>query len=154
MRFRSPSCCSTAPASPPDLFSTSGVRPRCAEPAGSDPVARGLTPLEALRRRGRYERVADDAEDLLARSFDHGDEAAELQSRELDAALPPDGHEPEVGEEVAREDRLVHLEALEGRAGVAVVVCERLERPSTLLARVADRRQEERLHHPRLRRID
>src|SRR4051794_20680969 len=105
MRSRSQSCCSTAPASPPEQ--------------------RGQTPLIALRCGSRDEGFADDAEDLLPRPFDHGDEAAELESRELHAALAADGDEAEVGEEVAREDRLVHLEALEGRAAVTVVVRER-----------------------------
>src|SRR5256885_12978566 len=48
-------------------------------------------------------------------SSDLGHEAAELQARELDAAARPDGPETEVAEEIAREDRLVRVEALERR---------------------------------------
>ena len=48
----------------------------------------------------------------------------------------------------------MHLEALVRRLALAVAVRERLERRRAPLARLADRREEERLHHPRRRRLD
>src|SRR2546423_14856524 len=114
-----------------------------------DPPPRGTDrPLRTLRHRSRRERFLHDAQDLLARPFDGGHEAAELQARELDAAARPDGPETEVAEEIAREDRLVHVEALERRDLLGIAIRERLERACPLVARVADRCEEERLHHP------
>ena len=62
--------------------------------------------------------------------------------------------EAEVGEEVAREDRLVHLEALERRVALVVAYANASSARAPLSRALADRRQEERLHHPRLRRVD
>ena len=61
--------------------------------------------------------------------------------------------EAEIGEEVAREDRAVDEEALVHRLPLAVRVRERLQRRRAAVPRVADRREEQRLHHPRRRRI-
>ena len=66
--------------------------------ADRQPVAR----LRPLRRRCGSERLPDDAHDLLARALGDGLEAAQLEPRELDAAVRPHRQEAEVGEEVAR----------------------------------------------------
>src|SRR5207244_6939904 len=103
--------------------------------------------------RGR-ERLLHDAQHLLARALDDRLEASELESSELDSALHAHGQEAEVGEEAAREDRLVDVEALVVRLALRIPVREGLERLRALVLRVADRSQEERLHHPRARGID
>src|SRR5581483_4180989 len=108
----------------------------------------------ALRRRRRQERLAHDAEHPLALAFGNGHKAAEVEARELDAAGRADDREAEVRQEVAREDRLVHLEPLVRRVARVVAVRERLERTGAPVASLADRGEEERLHHPRLRRVD
>src|SRR4051794_5406566 len=93
--------------------------------------------LRALRRRRRHERIADDAQDLLARALrDDRYEAAQLEPRKLDTPLRAARQEAEVGEEVAREDRLVHLKAAESRAVVAVAIRKCLEGMGALVARV------------------
>ena len=62
--------------------------------------------------------------------------------------------EAEVGEEVAREDRAVDEEALVRGLPLGVAVGERLERLRALVARLADRGEEERLLDPRRRARD
>src|ERR671937_2647639 len=105
------------------------------------------------RRCGR-ERFLHDAQDLLALTFGYRLQAAELQSRELDAACAANGVEAEVGEEVRREDRLVDLETLVLRLALGITVRERLQCLRLLVARIADRGEEQRLHDPRRRHID
>ena len=61
---------------------------------------------------------------------------------------------PKSREEVGREDRPVDEEPLVHGLPLGVAVGERLERLRAAVLRVADRRQEERLHHPRRRRVD
>ena len=76
-------------------------------------------------------------------------EPAELEPRQPDP--PGRAHDPEaeVAEEVGREHRLVHAEALVGRLTLRVAVGERLDRRGAPVACLADRREEERLQHPR-----
>src|SRR5262245_28693480 len=107
-----------------------------------------------LRHRRRLKRILDDAEDLLAPAFYNRLQPAELEASELNAAGHPDRPEAEVGEEIAREDRLVDEEALIRRLRLGIDVRERLERAGALVLRLADRRQEERLEHPRGRALD
>src|SRR3954454_13285560 len=90
---------------------------------------------------------------LAARPLPQGLRAAELEPRELYPPLRAHRQEAEVGEEVRGEDRLVDVEPLEVRLAFGVAVGERLERAGSPLARVSDRGEEERLHHPRPRRI-
>src|SRR5581483_2304299 len=106
------------------------------------------------RRGCRQECLAHDAQHALARPLHHRHETSELESRELDPPRRAHGREAEVGEKVAREDRLVHLEALVRVVTGAVAIRERLQGARALVAGVADRGQEERLHHPRARRRD
>src|SRR5437660_1334935 len=80
--------------------------------------------------------------------------AAELEARELDSAGAAHRQEAEVGQKVVREDRLVRDEALVARLALRVAIGKRLERFRSLVARVADRRQEEGLQHPRARAVD
>src|SRR5438270_14039447 len=84
--------------------------------------------LRALRRRHRQERLAHDAEHALARALRHRQETAELEARELDASLRTHRDEAEVREEVAREDRLVDVEALDRAVAFGIAVRERLQR--------------------------
>src|SRR5207248_8916531 len=102
----------------------------------------------------REEGLADDAEDLLARALDDRLQAAELEAHELDTALGAHRAEAEVREEVAWENRLVDDEALVRRLRFREAIGERLERPRPLVLRLADRRQKERLQHPRCRALD
>ncbi len=110
--------------------------------------------LRSLRHRGGRERLLDDPEHGRALTLDYRHEPAELEPDELDPAFRADGMEAEVGEEVAREDGLVHDEALVGRLALRVPVGERLERLRALVPRLADRREEERLLDPRRRARD
>src|SRR5919106_4319005 len=110
--------------------------------------------LRTLRHRRRRERLLDVAEHLRTLPFRDRLESAELEPAELGAALRPNGKEAEVREEVPGEDCAVHEEALVVRLALGIAVSERLERPRALVPRLADRRQEERLHHPRARRVD
>src|SRR6266850_414040 len=96
----------------------------------------------------------DDAEHLLARAFGDGLEAAEVEAGEADAAGRTYDLEAEVGEEVLREHRLVHMEALVRGLALGIAVRERLQRASTAVACFADRGEEERLQHPRARLVD
>src|SRR5712691_11238195 len=81
------------------------------------------------RRRGlRQEGLAYEAQDLRAAALDDRLQPAELQPHELDSADGADGLEAEVREEIAREDRLVHLEALVPGLALGKAVGERLER--------------------------
>src|SRR5262249_36039758 len=109
--------------------------------------------LEPLWRRGGQEGLANAGEHLLPLPFLDRLKAAQLETRQLDAPLRADRQEAEVGEEAGRKDRLVHMETLERRLALRVAVGERLERTCASLARVADRGEEERLHHPRSGRI-
>ena len=79
--------------------------------------------------------------------------AGRRSSSRASSTRPGRAHRPEaeVGEEVAREDRAVDEEALVAGLALAVAVGERLERPRALVARLADRGEEERLLDPRLR---
>ena len=119
---------------------------------GGDPVPACRRP-EPLRRRGGHERLLHACEHFLARSLLHRLQAAELEARQLDAAFRAHRQEAEVGEEARREDRAVHVEALEVRLALGVAIRERLERAGAALAHVADRGEEERLHHPRTGRV-
>src|SRR5262249_35042357 len=112
-----------------------------------------LGPRRHGRRRWR-ERLFYDAQHLFAAPFLHGDEPPELEPGELDEAGAANRPKAEVGEEVRREDRLGHLEALVLRRALAVPIRERLERLCASVACVADRREEERLHHPGARLLD
>src|SRR5207248_10737648 len=112
-----------------------------------------LFPYTTLFRSCGQERLAHDAEHALARALGDRDEPAELEPRQLDPALGAHRGEPEVVEEVAGEDRLVHPEALGRALALRVSVCECLQRPRVPVARLPDRRQEQRLEHPRLRRV-
>ena len=76
-------------------------------------------------------------------------------SRRASSTRPCDAHraEPEVREEVRREDRAVDEEPLVRRLALPVAVRERLQRLRPAVLRVADRGEEERLHHPRRVRV-
>src|SRR5262245_8742847 len=106
----------------------------------------GLWPRRGDRLRG--EDLPQHAQRRRPGALDHRLEAAQLEPRELDEALRTHGHEAEVGKEVAREDRPVDEEALVDRLALRVAIAKRLESPRLLVARVADRGQEERLQDP------
>ena len=72
---------------------------------------------------------------LGALALEHRLQPAELEPAQLDASLSPQRPEAEVGEEVARKDRAVHLEALVGGLALGIAVRERLDRGRALLAR-------------------
>src|SRR6185369_16429985 len=74
---------------------------------------------------------------------------AELEPRERDVALPADGIEAEVGQEIGRKDRAVDQEALVGTLALGIAVRERLDRLRLAVASLADDRQEEALDRPR-----
>src|SRR5439155_10727629 len=78
----------------------------------------------------------------------------ELEARQLDVAEAPERLEAEVCEEIRRKDRLVHQEALVLRLPFAIAVRKRLERLRAAISCIPDRREEERLHHPRARGLD
>ena len=100
---------------------------------------------------GQPEGVLDDAEHLRPAAFDDRLQAAQFEPGQADAACGPDDLEAEVGEEVLREDRLVNAEALVARLALGVAIRERLQGARAAVARLADRREEERLEHPRAR---
>ena len=77
-------------------------------------------------------------------------------SSRASSTRPCDAHgaEAEVGEEVRREDGAVDEEPLVLRLALAIAVGERLERLRAAVLRVADRGEEERLHHPRRADVD
>ena len=81
-------------------------------------------------------------------------EPAELEPGEPDP--PGRAHDPEaeVAEEVGREHRPVHPEALVRRLALEVAVGEGLDRAGAAVAGLADRGEEERLQHPGRRRVD
>src|SRR5512132_353722 len=106
------------------------------------------------RRGGGRERFLHEPEHLLPCTLGYWLQPAELEPRQLDASLGADGLEPEVGQEVAREDRAMDEETLVSGLALRVAMGECLERASLLVARVADRSQEERLHHPRARAVE
>ena len=70
--------------------------------------------------------------------FDDRLQAAELEAREADPACRAHDLEAEVGEEVLREDRLVHAEALVARLALRIAIRERLE-PTTRRGRAPRR---------------
>src|SRR3954465_648113 len=119
------------------------------------------TPLSSLnagsleprrnRRRSRRKGVLDHTKHLLAPPLGHRHQSTKLQPRQLDEAGRTNRPEPEVGQKVSREDRLVHLEALVLRLAFAVPISKRFERLRATVPRVADRSEEEGLHHPRAR---
>src|ERR1700730_18186795 len=141
----------TSPAVPAARWSRScgpGRKP------GSESCSRSLLRPRRNRRRRRSERLLDHADHLFPLSLDDRKQPTELESRQLDVAGAPQRLEAEVRQEVRRKDCLVHLEALVLRFPLAVAVRKRLERLRTAIACVADRREEERLHHPRARGLD
>src|SRR6266545_8047843 len=74
------------------------------------------------------ERLLHDAQHLLAAPLYDRHQSAELESRELDVTGTAQGLEAELREEVRREDRLVHLEALVLRLTFRIAVRKRLQR--------------------------
>ena len=111
-------------------------------------------PRSAARGRGRrrrLERLLDDAQHLLARALLHGLQPAEVEPRQLDPPGRAHGPEPEVGEEIAREDRSMHEKSLGRGRALPVAVRERLERADALVPGLADRGEEQRLLDPGLR---
>ncbi len=113
---------------------------------------RRLGPRHRHGFRGR-EHLAQSGQHGRATAFQDGLQAAELEPHELDAAGAAQRAEAEIGEEVVREHRAVDEEALVHRLAVAIRVRERLQRRRAAIARVPDRREEQRLHHPRRRGI-
>src|SRR3954452_24191915 len=99
--------------------------------------------LEALRQGRRREGLADDAQHLRPPALGNRNQATELEPDELDRPDHPHRAKPEVGEEVAREDRLVHPKALVLRLALRIAVRESLERLRPLVERLADRGQEQ-----------
>src|SRR3954470_15909115 len=110
--------------------------------------------LEALRHGRRREGLADDAQHLRTPPLGDRNQATELEPDELDRPDHPHRAKPEVRQEVAREDRLVHPEALVLRLALRVAVGERLERLRALVPSLADRGQEQCLQHPRARTVE
>src|SRR5439155_19138548 len=82
-----------------------------------------------------------------------GLQPAELEARQADPAGRAHDLEAEVGEEVLGKYRPVDSEALVARLALRVAVRERFETAGASIARLADRREEERLQHPRARRL-
>ena len=111
----------------------------------------GLTAARRSRSGRRLERLLHDTEHLLPLPFLHGLQAAEVQPSQLDASGRAKRPKAEVGKEVAREDGAVDEEALGRRRSLAIAIGERLERPGSLVACLADRGEEQRLLDPRLR---
>jgi hypothetical protein len=68
--------------------------------------------LRPLRNWCRLEQLFDLTDQLCAWPLRHGLRTPEIESSELDPADPTQCPEPEVGEEVAGEDRPVHQKAL------------------------------------------
>src|SRR4051812_48776714 len=126
--------------------------PPLAESAADGATRRSF--LEPLRNRRRRKSLADEANHLRAPALGDGDKPSELEPNEFDRARDTHGAEAEVREEVARKDRLVHLEALVLGLTLRIPVGKRLEGLRALVARFADRRQEERLQHPGTRSIE
>src|SRR6266511_593701 len=135
-------------------FRTRGFNGQWRERAASRLGCNGRLRTRRNRRRGRGKRLLHEPKNLGTPSLRDRLQTAELQSRELDEPRAAQGLETQVGEEVGRKDRLVHLKAFVLRLPLAVAVRERLERPRALVLRIPDRRQEERLHHPGARRFD
>src|SRR5580765_5954756 len=106
------------------------------------------------RGRGRGERFLHDAQHLLARAFGDRKQTAELEARKLHVSGTSQGLKAEVREKVRGKDRLVHLEALVLRLAFPVAVREGLQSLRATVAGIPDRCEEERLHHPRARRLD
>ena len=77
----------------------------------------------------------------------------QVEAHELDPARRAAAVEPEVGQEVGREDRPVAQEAGGEVLARRIAVGERLERGLAVVAALADRRQEEALQHPRALRV-
>ena len=99
-------------------------------------------------RRCRRECLLNDAKHLRALPLLDRREPAELEAAELDTTLRAHGGEPELVEEVAGKHRSMDEEALLHRLAFRVAVRERLERLRAAVARLADRREEERLLDP------
>src|SRR5205814_376563 len=78
---------------------------------------------------------------------------AELEPRQFDVPRAAQRAKAEVREEVVREDRLVHVEALALRLTLAVPVGKALERGRAARLRVGNRGQEEGLQDPWARRL-
>ena len=114
-------------------------------------AASGLTAAGRSGRGRRLERLLHDPEHLLPLPFLDGLQAAEVQPSQLDASGRAQRPKAEVGKEVAREDGSMDEEALGRRRPLAIAIGERLERPGALVARLADRGEEEGLLDPRLR---
>src|SRR5206468_1477610 len=134
------------------------VRSAVCEPCSrspSDKVSLGGCGLgNPLRhRRGRREHFAQLAKHVGALSLERRLQAAEVEPAELDPPLRVQRAEAEVREEIPRKDRAVDLEALIRRLALAVAVGERLERGRVALTCLADRREKQRLHDPRRRRL-
>ena len=81
-------------------------------------------------------------------------EPAELEPREPDAPRGAHDAEAEVAEEVGREHGAVLVEPGVRRLALDVAIREGLDRGRPTVARLADRRQEERLERPRRRLVD
>ncbi len=121
-----------------------------------------LVLAEASRRRlrARYRHRLRGREDLAQPSQhrrtaagEHRLQPAEVQPKELHPACAAQRAEAQISEKVAREHRAVDEEALVHRLPLAIRVRERLQRGCAPVSRVADRCEEQRLHHPRGRRI-
>src|ERR671914_2334635 len=108
-----------------------------------------ITTSRSLWNRSGLEDLPQRPHDAGPASGQHGLEAAELEAHELHESRRADGAKAEVGQEVPWEDGLVHLEALVDGLALGIAVAEGLECRRALVARLADRREEERLHHPR-----
>ena len=130
------------------------VSPRCRLDVRGRRLSRCSQPRGAAGTGAGRERLLDDPQHARPLALGDRDEPAELEPSELDPPRGPDGAEPEVGEEVAREDGAVDEEALVGRLALRIAVGERLERLGALVARLADRGEEERLLDPRRRARD
>src|SRR6266487_807651 len=111
-------------------------------------------PLGTLGYGRRRECFTQDAQRFRPLALDDRNETTELKASQFDPARRTDRQEPEVRQKVVREDRLVRDEPLVARLALRVAGRERLERFRSLVARVTDRGQEERLQDPRARTVD
>ena len=81
-------------------------------------------------------------------------ETSELEPGQLHPAVGADDHEPEVGEEVGREDGPVDEKPLMRRRPLRVSIAEGLDRLDVAVPRLTDRGEKQALHDPGRQGID
>ena len=167
MQSRSPSCCwparpSRPNSAPPALLKAQPTSsPRRAYPANSRAWVSEVCRLcaGAYGPGGTGAGAGENASFTSLSTFSRLPSATGCRpprSSRTSSTRPCSPHrlEAEVREEVPREDRPVHEEALVRRLSLRIPIGEGLERPRPFVASIADRRQEQRLHDPRARAFD